>query len=132
MIVRTDGGVFISDQVETGRGRTGGKCFGVKRCGVVPDILTYAMGLANGSGMGLLQALELVEDRNTKTPAPVAPALVLEAARENRLLISKGGMYRQRHRISPPVNIARTDVDQFIEWFDHGLSPCATASGRAR
>jgi hypothetical protein len=34
-------------------------------------------------------------------------------------------------RISPPMNIASTDVDQFIELLDHSLSACrATASGK--
>ena len=44
-------------------------------------------------GMGLMQAIELVEDRKTKAPAAAQTAMVMEAARENRLLIGKGGMY---------------------------------------
>ena len=194
-IVRNHGGIFISDEVQTGWGRTGGKWFGIEQYGVVPDIMTAAKGLANGSpigltvarpevadavtgltistfggnpvtataasavidfieeqnllanctgtgaylrgrleelqekhamvgdvrGMGLMQAVELVEDRRTKAPATAATTMALEAARENRLLIGKGGMYGNVLRISPPMNIGRADVDQFIELLDKSL-----------
>jgi 4-aminobutyrate aminotransferase-like enzyme len=84
-------------------------------------------------GMGLLQAIELVQDRKTKTPAAAETALALEAARENRLLIGKGGMYGNVLRISPPMNVGRSDVDQFIELLDHSLAACgATTAGRAK
>jgi 4-aminobutyrate aminotransferase len=66
-------------------------------------------------GMGLLQALELVDDRESKTPAPAAANAMLEAARDNRLLIGKGGLHGNVLRISPPMNINRSDVDSFIE-----------------
>src|SRR6516225_4068469 len=207
-IVRNHGGLFISDEVQTGWGRTGGKWFGIEQWGVTPDIITGAKGLANGSpigltvakpevaesiagltistfggnpvtataakavidfiedhnllancndtgaylrgrleelkdkhelighlrGMGLLQAVELVEDRKTKAPATAETALALEAARENRLLIGKGGMYGNVLRISPPMNVGRADVDQFIQLLDQSLAACCgvLASGRAK
>lgn len=65
-------------------------------------------------GMGLLLALELVEDRRTKAPATAATNQILEAARENRIMIGKGGLYGNCIRLSPPMNISRTDVDEFI------------------
>ena len=46
----------------------------------------------------------------------------MEAARENRLLIGKGGMYGNVMRISPPMNIGRADVDQFLEILDRSLA----------
>ncbi|MGA2268917.1 MAG: aspartate aminotransferase family protein [Bryobacteraceae bacterium] len=206
-IVRDHGGIFISDEVQTGWGRTGGKWFGIEQYGVIPDIMTAAKGLANGSpigltvarpevadavtgltistfggnpvtataakavidfieeqdllancaatgaylrgrleelqekhemigdvrGMGLMQALELVEDRRTKAPGAAQTAMALEAARENRLLIGKGGMYGNVLRISPPMNIGRADVDQFIELLDKSLTACgAMAAGSTR
>jgi 4-aminobutyrate aminotransferase len=69
-------------------------------------------------GMGLLAALELVKDRETREPAPDAAARVLEAARENALLIGKGGLYGNVIRISPPMNIGRADVDEFVQRLD--------------
>jgi 4-aminobutyrate aminotransferase-like enzyme len=206
-IVRDHGGIFISDEVQTGWGRTGTKWFGIEHWGVTPDIMTGAKGLGNGSpigltvarpevadsvkgltistfggnpvttaqakavldfieeqnlpanceetgaylrghleelkekheiigdvrGMGLLQALELVEDRETKAPAAAQTAMVMEAARENRLLVGKGGMFGNVIRISPPMNIGRADVDQFIELLDRSLAVCGKAvAGQAR
>ena len=72
-------------------------------------------------GMGLMQALELVKDRSTKEPAPDATAAVMEAAREQRLLIGKGGLYGNVIRISPPLNITRSDVDEFLSRLDRAL-----------
>jgi len=50
-IVRRAGGLFIADEVQTGWGRTG-KMFGVEHYGVVPDVMTFAKGMANGSPIG--------------------------------------------------------------------------------
>jgi len=41
--------------------------------------------------MGQMQALELVKDRKTKEPAPEAATQLMERARQNGLLIGKGG-----------------------------------------
>jgi 4-aminobutyrate aminotransferase-like enzyme len=51
-IIRAAGGVFISDEVQTGWGRTGGKWNGIEQFGVEPDIITYAKGMGNGSPIG--------------------------------------------------------------------------------
>jgi 4-aminobutyrate aminotransferase-like enzyme len=197
-IVRKYGGIFISDEVQTAWGRTGGKWFGIEQYGVVPDVITSAKGLGNGTpigltvatpevadsvpgltistfggnpiastaacavldfieehnllanvaqtggylrqelerlqakhvligdvrGMGLLQALELVRDRKTKEPAPAETGKLMEAARENRLLIGKGGLYGNVIRISPPMNIGKSDVDEFIRRLDKSLTEC--------
>jgi 4-aminobutyrate aminotransferase len=195
-IVRKHGGIFISDEVQTGWGRTGNKWFGIEHWGVTPDIMTGAKGLGNGSpigltvarpevadsvkgltistfggnpvsstaakavidyiedhrlpvncaetgaylrgrleelqekhaiigevrGMGLLQAIELVEDRQTKAPATAATVQAMEAARANGLLLGRGGMYGNVLRFSPPMNIGRSDVDQFIGMLDKALA----------
>jgi 4-aminobutyrate aminotransferase-like enzyme len=206
-IVRSHGGIFISDEVQTGWGRTGGKWFGIEHWGVTPDIMTSAKGLGNGSpigltvakpevadsvkgltistfggnpvtataakavidfieeqrlmdncaetgaylrgkleelkdkheiigdvrGMGLMQAIELVEDRQSKTPATAQTAMAMEAARQNGILIGKGGMFSNVLRISPPMNVGRGDVDQFIQQLDKSLAACgALAAGIAR
>lgn len=55
-IVRKYGGVFISDEVQTGFGRTGGKLWGIEQYGVEPDIMTMAKGIANGLPLGVTMA----------------------------------------------------------------------------
>ncbi|HET8624638.1 MAG TPA: aspartate aminotransferase family protein [Gemmatimonadales bacterium] len=47
-VVREHGGVCISDEVQTGFGRTGDYFWGFERSGVVPDIVTMAKGIGNG------------------------------------------------------------------------------------
>jgi len=83
-------------------------------------------------GMGLMQAMELVEDRQTKTPAVAQTAMVMEAARENRLLIGKGGMFGNVIRLSPPMNITRSDVDQFVGLLDKSLAACGAVAAGGR
>src|SRR5436190_20830734 len=205
-IVRNHGGLFISDEVQTGWGRTGGKWFGIEQWGVTPDIITSAKGMANGSpvgltvarpdvadsfkgvqistfggnpvtataakavidfidennlktnaeetgaylrgrleelkekhaiigdvrGMGLMQAIELVEDRKSKQPAAAATLAVMEAARENRILFGKGGLYGNVLRITPPLNIAKSDVDTFIGLLDASLTAAARQTTASR
>jgi 4-aminobutyrate aminotransferase len=200
-IVRKYGGIFISDEVQTAWGRTGGKWFGIEHWGVQPDIITSAKGLGNGlpigvtiarpeiadamkgvtistfggnpivttaakavldfieeqnllrnteevgaylrgklldlkekhqtvgdvRGMGLLLALELVEDRRSKTPATALTLQAMEAARENRIMIGRGGLHGNVLRISPPMNIGRADVDEFILRLDATLAKCEAA-----
>ncbi len=61
-IIRKYGGLFISDEVQTGFGRTGGKWFGIEHWGVEPDIMTFAKGLANGVPIGATIAVPEVAD----------------------------------------------------------------------
>ena len=51
-IVRRHGGLFISDEVQTGWGRTGTYMNGIEHWGVTPDVVTYAKGMANGLPIG--------------------------------------------------------------------------------
>ena len=44
--------LFISDEVQTGWGRTGEHFWGVGAHGVVPDAMTFAKGLGNGFAIG--------------------------------------------------------------------------------
>src|ERR1700694_1991903 len=61
-IVKKYGGLFISDEVQTAWGRTGGKWFGIEQWGVTPDIITSAKGLANGAPIGLTVAKPAIAD----------------------------------------------------------------------
>jgi len=195
-IVKKYGGLFISDEVQTGFGRTGKKWFGIEHWEVEPDIITCAKGLANGTpvgatvatpevadsykgatistfggnpvtaaaaratievieedkllenvdrvgkyfrkkleglqekhtligdvrGMGLMQGLELVKDRNSKEPAPQETNQFMERCRANGLLIGKGGLFGNVIRLSPPLNISEAQVDEAIELMDKSLA----------
>ena len=73
-------------------------------------------------GMGLMQAIELVKDRETKEPAPEQTVQLMERARSNGLLIGKGGLYGNVIRLSPPLNISKADVDEAIRSLDKSLA----------
>ncbi|HEV2107335.1 MAG TPA: aspartate aminotransferase family protein [Thermomicrobiales bacterium] len=76
-------------------------------------------------GMGLLVAVELVRDRETKEPAPDVASRVLDAAKERGLIVGKGGLHGNTLRISPPLIISRTDVDAAIEALDGAFTEVA-------
>jgi 4-aminobutyrate aminotransferase-like enzyme len=69
-------------------------------------------------GMGLMQALELVKDRQTKEPAPEAAAQLMERTRAHGLLIGKGGLYGNCIRLAPMLNIGKADIDEAIKLLD--------------
>ena len=48
-LIRGHGGVCISDEVQTGFGRTGTAFWGFENHGVSPDIVTMAKGIGNGA-----------------------------------------------------------------------------------
>jgi 4-aminobutyrate aminotransferase len=195
-IVKNYGGQFISDEVQTGWGRTGKKWWGIEQWEVTPDIITSAKSMANGvpvgltittaeladkyqglniatfggnpvtsvaaraviavieeenlrentfvvggyfrkkleelqqkhaligdvRGMGMMQAMELVKDRQTKEPAPQETNQLLERTRANGLLVGKGGMYGNVIRMAPPMNISKADVDEGIRLLDKSFA----------
>ena len=51
-IVKEYNGIYISDEVQTGFGRTGGKWWGIQHAGVEPDIITMAKGFGSGIPIG--------------------------------------------------------------------------------
>ena len=95
---------FLRNTEETGR-------ISVESCSSCKDKHRL---IGDVRGMGLLLALELVEDRKTKAPATAATLQLMEAARENRIMVGRGGSDGNVLRLSPPMNIGRADVDEFI------------------
>ena len=51
-VLKEKGILFISDEVQTGWGRTGEHFWGYQAHGVTPDIITFAKGLGNGLAIG--------------------------------------------------------------------------------
>jgi len=51
-VLKDKGILFISDEVQTGWGRTGEHFWGYQAHGVTPDIITFAKGLGNGLAIG--------------------------------------------------------------------------------
>ncbi len=191
-IVKRYGGIMITDEVQTGWGRTGDKWCGIEHWDVEPDVMTFAKGMANGTpigcttttseiakalpgltfatfggnpvtsaaslatinymeehnlphnaavvgaylreklealkekypiigdvrGMGLMQAIECVEDRQTKVPAPAAVMKVFEETKRRGVLIGKGGLFGNVIRLGPPLIASTSDIDELVAALD--------------
>jgi 4-aminobutyrate aminotransferase len=69
-------------------------------------------------GLGLMQAVELVKDRETKEPAPEALLRVFEETRRRGVLIGKGGLYGNVIRTGLMLNSTKETVDEMFEALD--------------
>nr|NIP57616.1 aminotransferase class III-fold pyridoxal phosphate-dependent enzyme [Gemmatimonadota bacterium]NIT86526.1 aminotransferase class III-fold pyridoxal phosphate-dependent enzyme [Gemmatimonadota bacterium]NIU30386.1 aminotransferase class III-fold pyridoxal phosphate-dependent enzyme [Gemmatimonadota bacterium]NIU35264.1 aminotransferase class III-fold pyridoxal phosphate-dependent enzyme [Gemmatimonadota bacterium]NIV60779.1 aminotransferase class III-fold pyridoxal phosphate-dependent enzyme len=188
-VIRSYGGLFIADEVQTGWGRTGERWFGIEHDGVVPDIMVMAKGIANGwpvgatittddvaeawtaasistyggnpvsmaaagatidvmmeedvptrsaergaqiratlealqqeydwigdvRGMGLMQAMELVEDGRSRAPSPERASALKEATKEERLLVGTGGLNGHVVRMGPSMLITEEETAEALE-----------------
>jgi alanine-glyoxylate transaminase/(R)-3-amino-2-methylpropionate-pyruvate transaminase len=61
-------------------------------------------------GRGLMQAIELVTDRKSRTPATEATASVFERTREAGIVVSKSGANRNILRFVPPMCLSLEDL----------------------
>ena len=185
--------LFISDEVQTGWGRTGENFWGYQAHGITPDLLTFAKGIGNGlsiggvvapeeimeaypaigistfggnplatagalanldfvldndlqtnslkvgnrlmqslvplseelevigevRGKGLMIGLELVGPNGEAAPEKASAAL--EAAREEGLLIGKGGIYGNSLRVAPPLSITEEEADEGFARLERAL-----------
>jgi 4-aminobutyrate aminotransferase-like enzyme len=68
--------------------------------------------------MGLMQAIECVEDRQTKKPAPGAVLKVFEETRRRGVLIGKGGLFGHVIRLGPPLIATKSDIDELVAALD--------------
>ena len=177
--------LFISDEVQTGWGRTGDHFWGYEAHGIVPDILTFAKGVGNGitlagcvarseimnvldrtsfttfggnplsvaagsatlkyvkdhdlqsnaaargrqmtdllsgpcestdwvaelRGKGLMQAIECVQPGSIAPNASAAASLI-EACKDNGLLVGKGGLYGNVIRLTPMLNVTEAEMSE--------------------
>lgn len=76
-------------------------------------------------GMGLMQGLELVKDRETKEPAPQALLQVFEETKRRGVLIGKGGLYGNVIRTGLMLNSTKDQVDELISALDAGFATVA-------
>src|SRR5437870_5214933 len=73
-------------------------------------------------GMGLMQAMELVKDRETKEPDPQSVLKVFEETKKRRVLVGKGGLYGNVIRTGMMLNSTRDHVDELIEALDSSFA----------
>ncbi|HLL73791.1 MAG TPA: aspartate aminotransferase family protein [Pyrinomonadaceae bacterium] len=76
-------------------------------------------------GLGLMQGLELVKDRETKEPHPQAVLRVFEETRRRGVLIGKGGLYGNVIRTGMMLNSTKDYVDELIQALDGAFMTAA-------
>jgi 4-aminobutyrate aminotransferase len=81
--------------------------------------------IGDARGLGMMQALELVEDRKTKKPAAAAVLKVFEETKRRGVLIGKGGVYGNVIRTGLMLNAGKSQVDELVEALDAGLAMAA-------
>lgn len=78
-------------------------------------------------GMGLMQALELVEDPQTKEPSPKKGKLLLEATKEEGLLLGVGGLHGSVIRMGPSMLISEDEIAEGLERLGRACARVAAA-----
>jgi 4-aminobutyrate aminotransferase len=69
-------------------------------------------------GMGLMQAIECVADKKSKTVAPDVVLKVFEETKRRGVLIGKGGLFGNVIRLGPPLIATKSDMDELIAALD--------------
>ena len=77
---------------------------------------------------GLMQAIELVKDRETKEPAPQAVLKVFEETKRRGVLIGKGGLYGNVIRTGVMLNATKDTIDELITALDTGFASVTTGA----
>jgi 4-aminobutyrate aminotransferase / (S)-3-amino-2-methylpropionate transaminase / 5-aminovalerate transaminase len=72
-------------------------------------------------GLGAMLALELVEDRETKQPAPALATAVIEAATERGLLLLKSGIHSNCIRVLCALTISEAELDEALAVWEEAL-----------
>ena len=73
-------------------------------------------------GKGLMQAVEIVRDRDSKEPALDLVAELFESTRKHGLIMGKGGLYGNALRIGPPLIATKDHIDEALEIFDYAFA----------
>ena len=84
----------------------------------------YPKTIGDVRGMGLMQGLELVADETVqdRTPAPDKAVRLFEETKNRGLLIGKGGLYGNVIRLSPPLIVSASEVDEALKILDESLA----------
>lgn len=82
------------------------------------DLMQRYEVIGDVRGCGFMMAVELVKDRKSKEPAPEITAEIFERTRQNGLVMSKSGNYRNVLRMVPPLCLSQDDVEPIIDAFE--------------
>ena len=120
--------VAILDEVATPEFRGRAEAIGTRIRAGLDGMAERIAAIGEVRGLGAMQAIELVEDRETKAPAAGLTTETLVAARERGLIILACGLYGNVVRVLVPLVISDEDLERGLEILEEAL---VDASGRA-
>ena len=85
---------------------------------VLDDLQRRHPVIGDVRGRGLMQAIELVTDRDSKQPATAETAEIFERTREHGLVVSKSGAHKNVLRMVPPMCLTLDDVAEVGQVLD--------------
>jgi 4-aminobutyrate aminotransferase/(S)-3-amino-2-methylpropionate transaminase len=85
------------------------------------DMATRVESIGEVRGLGSMLALEIVRDRESKTPAPELVGAAVAAARKEGLLLLACGLHGNVIRLLPPLTISDTDLARGLEILEASL-----------
>ena len=106
-------GILSEEKLQENAHRVGGEMLAVLK-----DLQQRHALVGDVRGRGLMLAIELVKDRQTKAPATEETARIFEASRRHGLVLSKSGPHRSVLRMVPPLCLGSADVGNFAEAID--------------
>ncbi len=86
-------------------------------------------------GLGPMLAMELVQDRESKVPAPALAASIVEKSREGGLILLKAGLYNNVVRMLAPLVIEESLVERAFRALESAMEqvmPAGTHAGASR
>jgi 4-aminobutyrate aminotransferase len=110
--------LFISDEVQTGWGRTGDHFWGIEAHGFTPDIMTFAKGLGNGLAIGgLVTRAEIMDslDANSISTFGGNPLAMAGALANLDYLISED-LQTNTQKVGQQLKSALEDLGERIDF----------------
>lgn len=122
--VSTAAAIAVIKEIEDNDLRTNARVVGDYLRAKLEELKEKYPVIGDVRGMGLMQGVELVKDRETKEPHPQAVLTVFEETKRRGVLIGKGGLYGNVIRTGMMLNSTKDHVDEMIAAMDAGFAMC--------
>src|SRR3954452_14214598 len=98
------------------------EALGAKMRTALEDMATRVPSIGEVRGLGPMLALEIVRDRETKTPAPERLSKAIAEGKANGVLLLACGLYSNVLRLLPPLTITDEELARGLEVIEAALS----------
>jgi 4-aminobutyrate aminotransferase-like enzyme len=117
----------VLEEVSSDMFRTRAELVGRTARARLEELATRVDAIGEVRGLGPMLAIELVEDRTTKEPAPELTRATTAGARDRGLVLLSCGLFGNVVRILVPLAISDTDLERGLDLLEEAL---VDASGR--